>query len=115
MPKLRDLLSEEELREIAARRHEMPTGPVDDPDNPEWTDEDFARAVRVEDLEPDHQAALLAAFPKTKIGRPRSANPKKLVTLRLAPDVLAYYQALGKGWQVRMEAVLREAVPDSRR
>jgi uncharacterized protein (DUF4415 family) len=40
-------------------------------------------------------------------GRPRSPAPKQLVTLRLAPDLIAYYKATGRGWQTRMEDVLR--------
>jgi uncharacterized protein (DUF4415 family) len=42
-------------------------------------------------------------------GRPKSANPKVAQTLRLDPDVLAYFKATGAGWQTRMNEALRKA------
>jgi len=42
---------------------------------------------------------------------PRAAKPRKIsVTLRLSADVLAAFRATGRGWQTRIDAVLREAV-----
>ena len=41
-------------------------------------------------------------------GRPKSANPKQHVNLRLDPDVLEYFQAGGVGWQTRINAALRK-------
>jgi uncharacterized protein (DUF4415 family) len=40
-------------------------------------------------------------------GRPRSAAPKELLTLRLPPDLIAYFRAKGPGWQTRIEDILR--------
>jgi len=37
-----------------------------------------------------------------KGGRPRSLNPRKLITLRLPVDVIARWKATGPGWQTRM-------------
>jgi uncharacterized protein (DUF4415 family) len=72
-----------------------------DPDAPEVTDEQAAQARPAsETLDP----ALFARL--TQRGRPRSATRKKLVTLRLPPDVIEGYQATGPGWQVRMGEVL---------
>ena len=42
-------------------------------------------------------------------GRPKSAAPKKPVSLRLDPDVLAHFRASGPGWQSRINAALRKA------
>ena len=87
----------------------LPEPDLTDPDNPEWTAEDFARAERPESFPPE----VLAAFPNTKVrGRPRSEAPKAHVSLRLAPDVLAFYRAKGKGWQVEVEAALRRGMTD---
>lgn len=47
------------------------------------------------------RAAGTAEF-KRAIGRPKSANPKQLLTLRLPPDVIASWKATGPGWQTRM-------------
>lgn len=35
-------------------------------------------------------------------GRPRSDNPRKLITLRLPTDVIDRWRATGPGWQTRM-------------
>jgi len=51
---------------------------------PELTDEMFARAVF------------------KKAGRPKSANPRQMISLRLPPEVIARWKATGPGWQTRM-------------
>jgi len=43
-------------------------------------------------------------------GRPRSEAPKRLVSLRLDPDVVDRLRATGPGWQTRANAVLRKMV-----
>jgi uncharacterized protein (DUF4415 family) len=42
-------------------------------------------------------------------GRPKSANPKVSQTMRLDPDVLAWFKSAGPGWQTRMNDALRKA------
>jgi uncharacterized protein (DUF4415 family) len=44
-------------------------------------------------------------------GRPAKApeERKEKVTLRLSPDVLAYFRAQGPGWQTRIDETLRNA------
>ena len=37
-----------------------------------------------------------------KGGRPRSANPRKLITNRLPVDVIERWKATGPGWQTRI-------------
>ncbi len=51
---------------------------------PELTDEMLARAV------------------VNRGGRPRSTNPRKLLTLRLPANVIERWRATGPGWQTRM-------------
>lgn len=48
------------------------------------------------------------AMPKP-IGRPKAQRTKVPVTMRLDPDVLAYFKATGPGWQTRMGDVLAKA------
>jgi uncharacterized protein (DUF4415 family) len=50
-------------------------------------------------------------------GRPSSPNPKRPVSLRLDPDVLAHFRRSGRGWQSRINAVLRKAakLPEKRK
>jgi uncharacterized protein (DUF4415 family) len=42
-------------------------------------------------------------------GRPPSTAPKQPVSLRLDSDVLAHFRRSGRGWQGRINAVLRKA------
>ena len=78
--------------------------PIIDEDNPEWTSEDFANALRGDDI-PAH---ILAAFPKTR-GRPAGSN-KQLVSLRIDRDVIEQFRSGGPGWQSRINEALRKAV-----
>lgn len=43
-------------------------------------------------------------------GRPKSANPKQLVSIRYSPEVLAYFKSTGEGWQALIDRVLRDYV-----
>ena len=82
---------------------------VFDDDNPEWTEEDFARAQRGEEI-PAH---IRAAFGQGKRGRPVGSikpNAKKSLTLRLDPDVIDHFRSGGPGWQSRINETLRKAI-----
>jgi len=54
----------------------------------------------------------LSAFPELQAvirrGRPPQNNPKQSTTLRLSAEVLEFFKAGGKGWQSRIDAVLKE-------
>lgn len=77
---------------------------VFDHDNPEWTEEDFAKAKPISDF-----PELAAAFPKSKGGRPKGSN-KVQVALRLDRDVVERFKADGPGWQSRINEAVRKAV-----
>jgi len=81
---------------------------VFDEDNPEWTEEDFARARPAAEVLPPE---VMEAFARQR-GRPikPAADRKRSVTLRLSPDLLAELRATGKGWQTRAEEMLREGL-----
>jgi uncharacterized protein (DUF4415 family) len=48
-------------------------------------------------------------------GRPRLENPRKLLSLRLQPQVIEKWKASGPGWQTRMAKILEQSTPKSRR
>jgi uncharacterized protein (DUF4415 family) len=75
---------------------------IDDPDNPEWTKADFARAKPPEKaLSP----TVLAAF---KHHRGPQKDPTKIpVSIRLSRDVVRYFKAGGPGWQSRIDDALQ--------
>jgi uncharacterized protein (DUF4415 family) len=85
--KIFDLPSPEEEAEIRA-------GVADDPDASELPDD------RLKQLRP--------------VGRPKAAVTKQAVSIRLSPEVVEYFKATGKGWQTRMDAVLKEYVDSQR-
>jgi len=63
------------------------------------------------DAQPLTPKQLKAMVPlRTLRGRPKSANPKQLVSVRYSPEVLAFFKATGEGWQSRMDGVLRQYV-----
>ncbi len=51
---------------------------------------------------PELTDAMLARAKVNKGGRPVSANPRKLISLRLPADVIERWKATGPGWQTRM-------------
>ena len=82
-----------------------------DDENPEWTEEDFARArPAVEVLREQFGAEAVAELLKPKRGRPPKAARKRATNIRLSPEVLEYFRATGPGWQTRVDAVLKSHV-----
>ena len=51
---------------------------------------------------PELTDEMLARATVNKGGRPLSANPRKLISLRLPVDVIERWKATGPGWQTRM-------------
>lgn len=81
---------------------------VFDDDNPEWTEDDFARARPAAEVLPPE---VLAAFEK-KRGRPvgTTTSDREQVSLRLPKSVIEHFKGGGPGWQTRVVDVLvREA------
>lgn len=76
-----------------------------DPDAPEATDEQVASAKPFTEAFP----ALAEAMQKKTAGRPKSANPKVAVSMRLDRDVIEAFKKGGPGWQTRMNEALRAA------
>jgi uncharacterized protein (DUF4415 family) len=70
------------------------SGIVDDPDAKELSDDELKQ------LRP--------------VGRPKAAVTKRPVSIRLSPEVIEYFKATGKGWQTRMDEVLKEYVDSHR-
>jgi uncharacterized protein (DUF4415 family) len=41
---------------------------------------------------------------------PQKAPTKKLVSLRLSPEVIEHFKATGPGWQTRIDGALLESI-----
>jgi uncharacterized protein (DUF4415 family) len=54
---------------------------------------------------------MLARGRVNKGGRPRSENPRKLISIRLPENVIERWRATGPGWQTRMADRLAKAQP----
>ncbi len=82
-----------------------------DAENPEWTDEDFARARPAREVLPPELFNRLVAAQKRRQGErgPQKAPTKQAVTLRLDPDLVEKLRSGGKGWQTRVSETLRKA------
>jgi uncharacterized protein (DUF4415 family) len=59
------------------------------------------KAKEYEEL-PELTDEMLTRARVNKGGRPFSANPRKLMSLRLPADVIERWKATGPGWQTRM-------------
>ena len=67
-----------------------------------------AAALSDPDAQPLSDAELALLRPAR--GRPVVAVKRPMLSMRVDPDVLAYLRASGKGWQTKVNALLRRAV-----
>ncbi len=73
----------------------------DDVESPELTAEQIKELLPFAEVLPDLAASI-------RRGRgPNKAPTKRLVSLRLSPEVIDTYKAGGPGWQSRIDADLR--------
>lgn len=59
---------------------------------------------------PELTDEMLARATVNKGGRPKSAAPKILLSVRYSTEVVEYFRSTGEGWQSRMDGVLRDYV-----
>jgi uncharacterized protein (DUF4415 family) len=71
-------------------------------DSPELTDEELATARPFAEVFPD-----LAESIRRSRGRPKAEKRLQHVSIRLDPEVVAKFKATGKGWQSRINEVLK--------
>ncbi len=56
---------------------------------------------------PELTEEMLARASVNKGGRPKSENPRRLISLRLPEDIISKWRATGPGWQTRMAERLK--------
>jgi len=78
-----------------------------DDENPEWTDEMFARARPAAE---DMGEAFMEMGRRP--GRPKAVSPKEPVTIRLDAAVAQRLRASGKGWQTRVNDQLARLIAE---
>jgi uncharacterized protein (DUF4415 family) len=80
-------------------------------DNPEWTAENFARAV----TGPEFFAAWGIEMPVPRRRGPQREPTKQAVSIRLSRSVLEEMRALGPGWQAQIDEILQAWLIKQRR
>ena len=83
-----------------------------DADNPEWTREEMRHARPALEVIGEVFGAMAVDALRRGPGRPPKADKKVNQTLRLDADVLAAWRGQGKGWQARINRLLREHMRD---
>ena len=83
-----------------------------DGENPEWTQKDFEQARPALPLIGAVFGPEAAQAVARRRGRPRKTSPKINQTLRLDAEVVESYRRQGRGWQTRINAVLRSHMND---
>ena len=78
---------------------------ADDLDAPELSNADLSQGRPFRAMFP--QLADSIAEEKTRRGRRMVPVPRQQISVRLDPDIIAYYKATGKGWQTRLNNDLR--------
>jgi predicted RNase H-like nuclease/uncharacterized protein (DUF4415 family) len=101
------------MKKIKINLDDYTDNPIDDPDNPEWTEEMF-RTARPLRENPELLAKLLEASANLRArkarGRPPLEYPKMQVTLRLDEEVVNAFREDGPGWQSRINEELKNVV-----
>ncbi|MBC7150410.1 BrnA antitoxin family protein [Ciceribacter selenitireducens] len=97
------------LDEILARRARGEKSKTDWARVDALTDEDIERAMRDD---PDWQDLMDIDWSKAEIVIPQK---KKAISIRLDEDIVNFFQASGKGYQTRINAVLRHFITEQKR
>jgi len=85
-----------------------------DEDNPEWTTAEIKKARPALDVVREVFGDRVGTELRRGRGRPRKEDRKVNQTLRIDADVLEAYRKEGKGWQTRINVVLRQHMPQGR-
>jgi uncharacterized protein (DUF4415 family) len=81
---------------------------IPDDENPEWTEEDFARARPFREFFPEFVEAW------EQNGKVLVAVPKVDIAFSLDPEIVESIRASGSDYNARVERVLREAIASGR-
>ena len=84
-----------------------------DDENPEWTRDEIRAARPALDMIAEVFGTNAADTLKRGRGRPQKPDRKINQTLRLDADVVEAYRRVGRGWQVRINDVLRRHMHDA--
>ena len=98
---------------MTAKSKNTPHAWVDPDDAPELGDDFFEKATPMIAGEVVTREEYVAAV-KKRMGRPRAAVPRPTLNMRIDPDVLEALKASGRGWQTRVNDLLRADIEAGR-
>jgi len=99
---------------MTAKKASTPSSWVDPDDAPELTNEFFAKATMTIGDKVVSKEEFRKAAKKALRGRPAGTATKSSTTVRFDKDVLEAFRAMGKGWQSRLNAALRDWLNEHR-
>ncbi len=87
---------------------------IDDPDSPEWTEEDFARARPIREV---MGGAFVDAWEanRQRVLLEKTAAEAAELSKQTSAEVIDFYRTGGEGWQARLNADLEDLVRNKRR
>ena len=85
---------------------------IDDPDNPEWTEADFAAARPAREVLGD---AFVDAWSQARREETLVARAVPEPQPQVSTEVIAFYRSQGPGWEARLNADLEDLVRIKRR
>lgn len=87
---------------------------LDGEDAPRLTTDTLAGARPAAEVLREIFPADVAGVFLRKPGRPKNEVCKEKITIRLSPEVVRHFRSQGKGWQSRIDDVLRKAIDEQR-
>ena len=79
-----------------------------DPDEREWTDEDFANALTYKELLAEYPE--IAAFDHHKAKAALKRPEREKVSVGIDIDIVSHFQKSGDGWEKRLNQALRSSL-----
>ncbi|SFV69504.1 hypothetical protein MNB_SUP05-5-150 [hydrothermal vent metagenome] len=73
----------------------------------ELTAEDFKSAKAFKDIHPNMDLNNITVKP---LGRPKKETTKQAISIRLDADIIGFFKSSGKGWQSKINEVLRSSI-----
>ncbi len=110
--KFTSLVLERQTKERSKNMKKRINPKLIDSENPELTNDDFAKMRPASEVLPELFCAEIAKELLIPRGRPRLEKTKEHINIRLSPDVVEHFKSAGSGWQSRIDAALRQYIAE---
>jgi uncharacterized protein (DUF4415 family) len=110
--KFTSLVLERQTKERSKNMKKRINPKLIDSENPELTNDDFAKMRPASEVLPELFGAEIAKELLIPRGRPRLEKTKEHINIRLSPEVVEHFKSAGSGWQSRIDAALRQYIAE---